>query len=121
MKIGFCLIAVTPLLFAGCASEPVVSTTTTEVRQETVQTQGDRVVGREVVVTRTPPAVRVEAETVSPGERYVWTPGYWRWNGNDYVWVRGSWIVRPRPAAVWVAGHWVHRPGGWVWIAGHWR
>lgn len=121
MRKSFCLLALTPLVFAGCASEPVVTTTTTETRQEVVQTQGDRVIGREVIVTRTPPAVRVETETVSPGPGYVWTRGYWRWTGADYVWVPGSWVVRPRPAAVWVQGQWLRRGAGWVYIAGHWQ
>ena len=67
MKRGFYLIGLAPLLFAGCASEPVVTTTTTQVRQEVVKTQGDRVIGREVIVTKTPPAVQVETQTVSPG------------------------------------------------------
>jgi hypothetical protein len=121
MRKTFCLAALAPLLFAGCASEPVVTTTTTETRQEVVQTQGDRVVGREVIVTRTPPAIRVETQTASPGARYVWTRGYWRWTGTDYVWVAGNWVVRPRPAAVWVEGQWQRRPGGWVFVAGHWE
>jgi hypothetical protein len=123
MKKGFYLVALTPLLFAGCESEPVVTTTstTTETRQEVLQTQGDRVVGRQVVVTRTPPAVRVETETVAPGPGYVWTRGYWRWTGRDYVWVPGTWVVRPRPAAVWVQGQWVRSGGGWVFVSGHWQ
>src|SRR6266498_3496265 len=58
--------------------------------------------------------------TMAPGPGYVWTTGYWRWTGSDYVWVPGSWLTRPRPAAVWVTGHWVRRPGGWAWVAGHW-
>jgi hypothetical protein len=33
---------------------------------------------------------------VAPGPGYVWASGYWRWTGADYVWVPGSWIVRPR-------------------------
>ena len=73
MTKSFCLLALTPLAFAGCASEPVVTTTSTEVRQEVVQTQGDRVVAREVTVTRTPPAIRLETQTRSPGAQYVWT------------------------------------------------
>ena len=70
---------------------------------------------------RPPPVVRVETQTVAPGPGYLWTPGYWRWTGTQYVWVSGSWVSRPRPAAVWVAGHWVHRGRGWVWVPGHWR
>ena len=123
MRKGFYLAALTPLLLAGCESEPVVTTTstTTETRQDVVQTQGDRVVGRQVVVTRTPPALRVETETVAPGPGYVWTRGYWRWTGRDYVWVSGTWVSRPRPAAVWVQGQWIRSGGGWVYVSGHWQ
>jgi WXXGXW repeat (2 copies) len=117
MKISIYILALTPFALIGCAEEPTTVTTTTTTRE--VTTTGP--VAREVLVTRTPPEVRVEAETVSPGPGYVWTRGYWRWNGADYVWMPGVWVERPRPAAVWVAGHWVRRPGGWVWIAGHWR
>jgi len=123
MRKGFYLAALTPLLLAGCESEPVVTTTstTTETRQEVLQTQGDRVVGRQVVVTRTPPALRVETETVAPGPGYAWTRGYWRWTGRDYVWVSGTWVSRPRPAAVWVQGQWIRSGGGWVYVSGHWQ
>jgi WXXGXW repeat (2 copies) len=38
-----------------------------------------------------------------------------------YVWVPGSWMVRPRPAAVYVEGHWLRRGSRWVWVAGYWR
>jgi hypothetical protein len=121
MKRGLYLIGLAPLLIAGCATEPVVTTTTTEVRQEVVRTQGDRVLDREVIVSKTPPEVRVETQPVAPGRQYVWTTGYWRWTGTDYVWVPGSWVLPPRVAAVWVPGKWERRPGGWVWVAGHWQ
>jgi hypothetical protein len=121
MKPKLRLIALTPLLLAACQTEPVVTTTSTEVRQEVVRTQGDRVIGREVIVTKAPPAVQVETPTTSPGSQYVWTRGYWRWSGSDYVWVPGNWAERPRVAAVWVDGQWQNRPGGWVWVPGHWQ
>ena len=121
MKKSIYLLGLVPLLFTGCTTvvEPVP--VTTEVTREVVTTGPGGAVTSEVVVERTPPAVRVEPQTVSPGARYVWTRGYWRWNGLDYEWVPGRWIIRPRPAAVWVEGRWVRRPGGWVWMAGHWR
>ena len=104
------------LAFAGCAEEPTTVTTTTT---REVTTTGPA--AREVVVTQAPPAVRIESQTVIPGPGYVWTPGYWRWTGADYVWVSGRWVMPPQATAVWVRGHWVHRTGGWVWVAGHWR
>jgi WXXGXW repeat (2 copies) len=116
MRKGIYLLALAPLALVGCASEPTTVTTTTTTQE--VTTAGPT---REVVVTRTPPAVRVESQTVAPGPGYVYTRGYWRWSGADYVWMPGNWVVRPRPAAMWVEGQWVRRGGGWVWMAGHWQ
>ena len=125
MRISIYVLALAPFALAGCVAEqPVpVTTTTTEVTRETVMTApGTREVGtREVVVTQAPPALRVETQTVSPGRRYVWTRGYWRWTGADYVWMPGSWVVRTSLTAVWVEGHWARRSRGWVWVPGHWR
>jgi len=121
MKLHLYLLALTPFALTSCVvtePAPPVTTTTTVTRE--VTTTGPST-ANEVYVTQTPPAVRVESQTVSPGANYVWTSGYWRWTGTNYVWVPGSWIVRPRPAAAWVEGHWERRSAGWVWIAGHWR
>ena len=118
MKIHLCLLAAAPLALSGCvAYETTTPAATTTVTRE-VTTTGP---ATETYVTQEPPAVRVEAQTVSPGANYVWTRGYWRWNGTTYVWVPGSWVVRPRPTAVYVEGHWLRRGSRWVWVAGHWR
>ncbi len=66
-----------------------------------------------------PPAPRVE---VVPPARvgYVWSPGYWRWNGHRHVWVGGVW-VRERRGWHWEPQHWVQSPGGrWHFVAGRW-
>jgi WXXGXW repeat (2 copies) len=122
MRIGVYILALAPFFFVGCAAEPTTTVTTTTTTQE-VTTTGPvtRPVTREVLVTQTPPPVRIESQTIAPGPRYVWTHGYWRWNGAGYQWVPGSWVVRPNPGSVWVEGHWVRRAGGWVWVAGYWR
>src|SRR5499433_3876371 len=98
MNRGSYLVMLVALALVGCAAEPTTVTTTTTTQE--VTTTGP---AREVLVTRAPPPVRVETQTVAPGSGYVWTTGYWRWTGVDYVWVPGSWIARPRLAAVWVA------------------
>ena len=73
----------------------------------------------DVGINVAPPAPRFERVVVRPG--YVWTPGYWQWRGNQYVWV-GGYYLRERPAFVWVPHHWVQGPhGGWHFIKGHWR
>lgn len=68
-----------------------------------------------------PPPNRVEGRPKSPGARYVWVPGYQRWDGRRYMWERGRWVLPPRSGARWAAGHWDRRQGGWAWTAGQWR
>jgi hypothetical protein len=74
-----------------------------------------------VYVPVAPPPPVVEVRPVVPGPGYVWIPGYHRWDGARYVWVRGRWELAPRGHAHWVPGHWRHDRRGWVWIPGHWR
>ena len=68
-----------------------------------------------------PPPPVVEPVLVSPGPQYVWVPGYWRWYGHRWFWVRGVWVIPPRHGALWVSGGWGHRFGRVVWVEGHWR
>jgi WXXGXW repeat (2 copies) len=74
-----------------------------------------------VVVGFAPPAPVVEVVPPSPAPGYVWQPGYWSWNGTQYVWVPGAYVVAPFVHAVWVPGAWVRHGPGWIWVAGHWR
>jgi len=72
----------------------------------------------EVIIGVGPPAARVE---VVPGPRhgYVWSPGYWRWDGRRHVWVGGYW-VRERVGWHWVPAHWVAYGPRWHYVAGYW-
>jgi len=75
-----------------------------------------------VYVSVAPPPLVVETVPVAPGPNQVWVPGFHRWDGHAYVWVKGHYVVAPRPHAVWVAGHWGHHhTHGWYWVDGHWR
>jgi sugar phosphate permease len=74
-----------------------------------------------MVIGVAPPAPVVEAVPAPPVVGYAWQPGYWGWNGVQYVWVPGAYVATPYPAAVWVPGRWVVRGGGWVWVEGYWR
>jgi hypothetical protein len=96
MRRSICLLTLASLALVGCASEPTTITATTTTRE--VTTTGP---ASEVVVARTPPPVRVETPPLAPGLGYVWTGGYWRWTGADYVRVSGSWVIPPRSTAVW--------------------
>jgi hypothetical protein len=76
----------------------------------------------QVWVNIAPPAPIVETRPAMPGPGYAWVPGYYRWNGNRYVWVHGHYSHAPRPNDSWVPGHWTQGPHGrWHWREGHWR
>ncbi len=62
-----------------------------------------------------PPAPRYERIPVVPSG-YVWAPGYWAYENNDYRWVRGRQIAQ-RPGQRWVPDRWEegnrYRAGYW--------
>ena len=74
-----------------------------------------------VVVRLAPPIPVLETPVPTPGAGYVWTPGYYAWNGQAYVWVPGTWVIAPWPGARWIPPHWARHRGGWVFVEGHWR
>lgn len=47
----------------------------------------------------------VYEQPLCPGPGYVWTPGYWAWNGGDYYWVAGGWMPAP-VVRLWTSGYW---------------
>ena len=75
-----------------------------------------------IIVRVGPPAPPPRAVVgVAPGPGFVWTDGYWNWNGARYVWTPGRWMRPPRRRAVWVPAHWARRRRGWVLVPGRWR
>ena len=67
-----------------------------------------------------PPVLPVYAQPVCPGDGYIWTPGYWAWDGVGYYWVPGTWVLAPRPGYLWTPGWWGWNDGLYVWHAGYW-
>ena len=67
-----------------------------------------------------PPPPEVEVPPPAPSPTYVWEPGHWYWNGLQYHWQPGKYIVKPTEAATYKPGHWEQRPEGWVWVASQW-
>jgi hypothetical protein len=74
-----------------------------------------------IYVSVAPPAPVVEAPPPSPGVGYVWTPGYYNWNGSSYAWVNGAWALPPAHYHNYVAGRWVHHHRRYYFQQGHWR
>jgi WXXGXW repeat (2 copies) len=75
----------------------------------------------EVAVAPTPPPPTPEQQPPSPGQTYVWVPGYQAWNNGTWTWTPGQWTLPPQPAAQWVPAHWEKYGNGWLWVEGRWR
>jgi WXXGXW repeat (2 copies) len=67
-----------------------------------------------------PPAFPVYEQPYAPGEGYIWTPGYWAWDGNDYYWVPGTWVLAPEPGFFWTPGYWGWAGNGYYFHEGYW-
>lgn len=76
----------------------------------------------DVQVRTPPPPLPVYVQPPLPGPDYIWTPGYWAWNGDfgDYYWVPGTWVQAPRPGYLWTPGYWGWSDGLYVFHAGYW-
>ncbi len=75
----------------------------------------------EIIVETAPPPLRVEVRPPCPVVGYVWTPGYWHWEGGHHIWAAGRWVAPPRPGAVWVAPRWERAGARWRLHPGLWR
>jgi hypothetical protein len=76
---------------------------------------------RVVYVAAPPPPPVVEVVPVQPAPTYVWVQGHHTWNGANYVWVSGRWVVRPYGKTRYIPGRWQQGRGGWFWVEEHWR
>ena len=74
-----------------------------------------------VSITVAPPELPVYEQPFCPGPNYMWTPGYWAWDGvGGYYWVPGTWVVAPAVGLLWTPGYWGWNNGGYLWNAGYW-
>lgn len=73
-----------------------------------------------VSVSFGPPELPVYEQPVCPGDGYIWTPGYWAWDGYDYYWVPGTWVLVPEPGFFWTPAWWGWGGRGYIFHAGYW-
>src|SRR5579871_1298867 len=73
-----------------------------------------------VSVTVAPPELPVYEQPAIPGPGYIWSPGYWAWDGQDYYWVPGTWVLAPEPGYLWTPGYWGYEDGVYLWHEGYW-
>ena len=78
----------------------------------------------DIVITASvaPPPIPVYSQPPIPGVGFIWIPGYWSWDGQEYYWVPGYWAMPPAADLLWTPGYW-----GWddadndyVFYAGYW-
>ena len=66
-----------------------------------------------------PPPVAVVETVPAPRSGYVYAPGYWAWNGDRHVWIRGR-AIAERPGYSWVADRWEPVGGRYRFVPGYW-
>lgn len=74
-----------------------------------------------VYIQTGPPAAVVETRPPAPGAAYVWTPGYYNYNGGSYAWVGGKWVTPPHGHHHYESGRWMHDKNGWYYRDGYWK
>jgi hypothetical protein len=80
-----------------------------------------------IVAPNPPPPPREEVPPPPPASTttiHVWEMGHWQWNGSDWTWIAGTYVVRPTSVsqtAIWHPGYWVRMTDGWQWVEGHWE
>jgi len=67
-----------------------------------------------------PPRVRYERRYARPSRDAVWVRGFWDWQGDNWVWIPGRWIVPEERRARWVGPRYVRFAGGYRYVPGHW-
>jgi hypothetical protein len=80
--------------------------------------------GPRVVVQVPPPPPQAEVipppPPPPPCPGYEWTPGFWSWNGVDYVWTSGSYVLQ-QPGQHWVPAHYDQNGPSYIFVPGHWE
>jgi WXXGXW repeat (2 copies) len=67
-----------------------------------------------------PPPLPIYEQPPIPEPGYIWTPGYWAWDGYDYYWVPGTWVLAPQPGLLWTPGYWGWQNGVYAFQEGYW-
>jgi hypothetical protein len=67
-----------------------------------------------------PPELPDYEQPPIPAPGYIWTPGYWAWNNEDYYWVPGTWTEPPEEGLLWTPPYWGFVNGAYVFHRGYW-
>ncbi len=68
-----------------------------------------------------PPALPVYAQPILPAQGFLWTPGYWAYEGaGGYYWVPGTWVQPPQVGFLWTPGFWGWGGNAFFFHEGYW-
>jgi len=73
-----------------------------------------------ISIRTAPPALPIYTQRYCPGDGYMWTPGYWAYNEDDYYWVPDTWLLPPQFGLLWTPGYWGFADGFYGWNQGYW-
>ncbi len=73
-----------------------------------------------ISVTFEPPELPVYEQPPVPGDGYLWNPGYWAYDDEDYYWVPGTWVMAPEPGLLWTPPYWGWNGDSFVFNEGYW-
>ena len=93
---------------AGAASDKVVELTRGPINQGFAEMTNMTPQPSPPVVKQPPAPIDEAPPDARPDNPdSTWVPGYWSWDaeGNNYIWVSGSWRVPP-PGHRWIPGYW---------------
>jgi len=70
--------------------------------------------------TAAPPPLPEEEQPSLSEDGALWTPGYWYWRDQAYVWIGGAWARPPRVGVLWTPAYWGTAGTVFVFHPGHW-
>jgi hypothetical protein len=73
-----------------------------------------------IISSEAPPPLPEYEQPPIPAPGYLWAPGSWHWNNDDYYWVPGAWVRPPRPGLLWTPGYWGFAGGVYAFHTGYW-
>ncbi len=69
---------------------------------------------------RAPPRLLREHRPMSPGRGYMWIPGAWDWQNDDWAWIAGRWDRPNARRARWIRPRYMREGAAWRYEPGHW-
>jgi len=75
-----------------------------------------------ITVEFAPPALPDYDQPPCPEDGWMWVPGYWAWDADDYdyYWVPGTWVAAPEPGYLWTPAWWGWDNGAFLFHDGYW-